>query len=81
MKTCEWTPKRRSRALALMQGGRHSLRVISQIINIPKGTLSKLKKSGTPLNKRRSGRPYKLLERTKRQVEFHIRRNHASRCL
>jgi len=51
MKTHEWTPKKRSRVLGLIQGGRHSLSEISQITNIPKGTIGNLKKRDTPLNK------------------------------
>ena len=48
MKTNEWTPKRRSRALGLIQGRRHSLSEITQITNIPKGTLGNLEKRNTP---------------------------------
>src|SRR5579871_6947686 len=51
MKTHEWTPKKRSRALGLIQGGWYSLSEITAIINIPKGTLGDLKKHNTPLNK------------------------------
>jgi transposase len=64
-----------------MQGGRHSLSEITQITNIPKGTLGCLKKRNTPLNKVRTGRPSKLSERHKRQIVFHITRNHQSRRL
>ena len=81
MKTLEWTPKRRSRALGLIQGGRHSLSEISHIVNIPKGTLGDLKKRNSPLNKVRSGRPLKLTDHHKRQFVFHITRNHTSRRL
>jgi transposase len=81
MKTLEWTPKRRSRALGLIQGDRHSLSEISHITNIPLGTLGDLKKRNTPLNKVRSGRPVKLSDRHKRQIVMHITRNHESRRL
>ena len=81
MKTHEWTPKRRSRALGLIQGGRHSLSEISHITNIPPGTLGDLKKRNSPLSKVRSGRPSKLSPRHKRQIVFHITRNHESRRL
>jgi len=57
------------------------MREISQITNIPLGTLGDLKKRNTPLTKHRSGRPHKLSERHKRQIEFHIHRNFASRRL
>ena len=78
MKTLEWTPKRRSRALGLIQGGRHSLSEISHITNIPKGTLGDLKKRNSPLNKVRSGHPFKLSVGNKCQIVFHITRNHES---
>jgi len=81
MKSCEWTPKRRSRALELMQGARHSLMEISKITNIPKSTLGHLKKRGTPLNKVRSGRPTKLLPRDKRHIEVLIHKDYTSRRL
>ena len=81
MKTLEWTPKRRSRALGLIQGGRHSLSEITQITNIPKGLLGNLKKCNTPLNKARSGRTPKLSDRHKRQIILHITKNHESRRL
>jgi transposase len=81
MKTLEWTSKRRSHVLRLIQGGRHSLSEISHITNIPKGSIGNLKKRNTPLNKVRSGRPPKLYVQDKRQIVFHITRNHESRRL
>ena len=54
---------------------------ITQITNIPIGTLGDLKQRNTPLNKVRKGRPKKLSERHKRQIVFHITRNHQSRRL
>src|SRR5271154_3502069 len=81
MKTPHWTPKKRSRALGLIEGGLHTLSEITQITNIPKGTLKHLKKRNTSLNKVRSGRPPKLSPRHKHQIVFHITRNHESRRL
>jgi hypothetical protein len=81
MKTPHWTPKKRSRALGLIEGGLHTLSEITHITNIPKGTLKHLKKRNTPLNKVRSGRPPELSPRHKRQIVFHITRNHESRRL
>jgi len=81
MKTIEWTSKRRSRALGLTQGRRHSLSEITKITNISKGTLGDLKKRNTVLTKSRSGRPKKLTDRHKRQIVFHITRNHRTRRL
>jgi len=76
-----WTPKRRSRALGLIQGGRHTLSEITKITNIPKSTLQHLKNRNTPLNKARTGRPVKLSERDKRHIVLHITKNHQSRRL
>src|SRR2546423_1418939 len=39
MKTREWSPARRNQALGLVAGGRHSLHEITNITNIPKGTI------------------------------------------
>ena len=81
MKTLEWIPKRRSRALGLMEGRRHSLHEINHLTNIPLRTLYSLRKRNNPLSKQRSGRPPKLSLRHKRQIVFHITRNHESRRL
>ena len=81
MKTCEWTPKHRSRALALIEDCWHKLREVSQMTNISIDTLGDLRKCDISLTKTRSGRYHRLFEWTKRQVECHIRRNHASRRL
>jgi transposase len=81
MKTVEWTPKKRSRALGLMEGRRHSMSEISQMTNIPERTLYSLRKRNNPLNKVRSGRPPKLSPRHKCQIIFHITRNHESHRL
>ena len=77
----QWTPKKRSRALGLIQGERHSLSEITKITNIPKQTLGDLKKRNTPLNKPRSGHPSKLSDRHKRQIIFHVTRNYQSHRL
>ena len=71
-----WTPKRRSRALGLIKGGRHSLLEITKITNIPKSMLQHLKHCNTPLNKARLGRPSSLLEQDKCRVVIHITKNH-----
>jgi hypothetical protein len=64
--------------LGLALGDRYSLSEISQITNIPKGTISDIKKRKSPLNKPRSGRSSKLSERHKRQIVFHITKNQIS---
>src|SRR5271169_5842319 len=79
MKTREWSPKRRSEALGLIAGGRHSLAEITNITNIPKGTLSDIKKRKTAETKPQNDRPKKLTERDKRRIEIHIRLNSKTR--
>jgi len=81
MKTHEWSPNQRSMALGLIKGRRHSLDEITQITNIPNGTLMDIKKRDTVINKPRSGRPKKLSTRTINQIKRHIRRNRSTRRL
>jgi len=64
------TPKRRRKALGLIQGGRHSLSEITKITS--KQTLGDLKKRNTPQSKPRSGRPANFSERHKLQRIFHL---------
>jgi len=79
MKTHEWSPGRRYKALGLIEGGRHSLREITNITNIPKGTLGDLKKRNTGISKPRSGRPKTLSSRDLRHIEIYIRTSHTTR--
>ena len=79
MKTHEWSPNSRSKALGLCQGRRHSLHDITNIINIPKSTVYDIKKRDTAASKQRSGRPKKLTNRDKRHLEIYIRTNKATR--
>jgi hypothetical protein len=62
MKKRKWSPRRRNIALGLIAGNRHSLSEITNITNIPKGTLGDLKKRGTGVTKQRTGRPKKFAE-------------------
>lgn len=62
-----------------MQGRRHTLTEITQITNIPKGTLGDLKRRGTGVTKPRSGRPKKLTSRDIRHIEIYIRSNYTTR--
>jgi len=81
MKTCEWTPKRWSRALGLIKRGRHSFSEISQITKISRGTLEDLKKRDTSLSKAHTGHPHKLSEHAKRAIERLIRQSYKTRRL
>ena len=79
MKTHEWSPKMQNMALGLIAGGQHSLREITNITNIPKGTLGDLKKRGTPISKPCTGRPKKLSKGEKHYIDLYIRRNSTTR--
>jgi len=79
MKTHEWSPGRRYKGLGLIEGGRHSLWEITNITNIPKGTLGDLKKRDTGISKPRSGRPKTLSSRDLRHIEIYIRTSHTTR--
>lgn len=79
MKTHEWSPNSRSKALGLCQGRRHSLHDITNIINIPKFTVYDIKKRDTAASKQRSSRSKKLTDRDKRYLEIYIRTNKATR--
>ena len=78
-KTHEWSPTSRGKALGLVQGGRHSLRDITQILNVPKSTAYDIKKRGTGQTKARSGRPKLLDEMTMRRIEWHIKTDKETR--
>lgn len=79
IKTHDWTPKKRSRVLALVDGGKHSIRDISRLLNIPKSTVSDIKQRGTPISKPKSGRPSKLTPRDKRRIEAYVKSCRATR--
>ena len=81
MKKHEWSPESRNKALGLIAGGRHSLRDITNITNIPKETLGDLKKRGTGVTKQRGGRLKKFDTRDKCRIELHIRRDSKTRRL
>ena len=63
------TLRKRSRVLALVDGGKHSIRQISRLLDIPKSTVSDIKQRGTSNSKPRSGRPALLSERDKRRID------------
>ena len=65
--------------MGLIEGKRYSLSEITNIINIPKDTLSDIKKRGTGLSKHRSDRPKRLTSRDKRRIERFIRINKSTR--
>src|SRR5438270_6725521 len=63
VKTHEWSPTSRGKVLGLGADSRNSLQDITEIVNIPRSTVSSIKSQGTGINKPRSGRPRKLSTR------------------
>lgn len=79
VKTPHWTHQKRSRVLALVDGGKHLIRQISRLLDIPKSTVSDIKQRGTPNSKPRSGRPAPLSERDKRRIDAYVRQSRTTR--
>lgn len=79
VKTHEWSPTSRGKALGLCAAGSHPLREITKIINIPKSTVGDIKTRGTGISKPRPGRPKKLSTRDIRQIIRYIRTNKSTR--
>ena len=79
VKRHDWTPRKRSRVLALVDGGKHSIRQISRLLDIPKSTVSDIKQRGTPNSKPKSGRPAVLSSRDKRRINAYVRQCRATR--
>lgn len=73
VKTHDWTPRKRSRVLALVDGGKHSIREISRLLSIPKSTVSDIKQRGTPNSKPKSGRPALLSPCDKRRIDAYVK--------
>src|SRR5579862_6175401 len=78
-KTHVWTPKKRSCVLALVDGGKHSIREISRLLNIPKSTVSDIKQRGTPNSKPKSGRSSLLSKHDKRRLDAYIKQSRTTR--
>jgi len=79
VKTHEWSPTSRGKALGLCAAGSHPLREITKIINIPKSTVGDIKTRGTGISKPRPGRPKKLSTCDIRQIIRYIRTNKSTR--
>src|SRR5437762_2501576 len=75
VKTHEWSPTSRGKALGLRADPDNSLQDITNITNIPNSTVHSINKRGTGINKPRSGRPRKLSSCDIRQLERYIRTN------
>src|SRR5271167_2861908 len=73
VKTHEWSPTSRGKALGLHAARRIPFREITNITNIPKTTAQAINARGTGINKPRSERPKKLSSRDIRQIVRYIR--------
>src|SRR5438477_2371549 len=71
----DWTPRKRSRALALFEGGKHNVHEISFLTGIPKSTVSEIGTLGTPTSKPKMGRPKLLTARDKRRINMYIKKS------
>ena len=78
-KKFDWSPKKRSRVLALIDGGRHSIREIGDIIGIPKSTVHDIKTRNVATTKPKSGRPKLLTIHDKRRIHRYIQKSKISR--
>jgi len=79
IKMQEWSPTKCGKVLGLVAGGRHSLREITKIINLPKTTVYDIKKRGTGITKPRPGCPKLLDDMTLRRVVRHIKSDKKTR--
>lgn len=75
----DWSPKKRSRVLALVEGGRHTIREITDITCVPKSTVYDIKTRGIPTTKPKLGRPKKLSAYDKRRIGRYIIKSKTTR--
>src|SRR4051812_35776287 len=73
VKTHEWSPTSRGKALGLGASGKIPFQEITNITGIPKSTAHDINVRGTGINKPRSGRPRKLSSRDIRHIIQYIR--------
>jgi len=79
VKTHEWSPTSRGKALGVRASGRIPFREITNITGIPKSTAHDINIRGTGINKPRSGRPRKLASRDIRHIVRYIRTDKCTR--
>lgn len=79
IKTHDWSPKKRSRVLGLIEGKKHSIRQIAELTGVPKSTVQDIKNRNTPDSKPKTGRPKVLSDRDKRRIEMYIRQSSETR--
>ena len=79
IKTHEWTPRKRSQVLGLTNGGRHSIREIARLVNMPRSTVYNIQLRGTPNSKPKMGRPRVLTAHDKRRINLYIKKSQQTR--
>src|SRR5579871_4880446 len=75
----DWSPKKRSRVLGLIDGGRHTIREISDITGISKSTVGEIKTRNIATSKFKCGRPKKLTAYDKRRIVRWIKKSRETR--
>src|SRR2546423_6579207 len=71
----DWSPKKRSRVLGLIDSGRHSIREIGEIVGMPKSTVGDIRTYNIATTKFKCRRPKKLTVHVKRQIERYIKKS------
>ena len=79
VKTHDWTPRKRSHVLALIDSGKHSIRQISQLLNISKSTISDIKQCGTSNSKPKSSHSALLSKWDKCRIDAYIKQSCTTR--
>jgi transposase len=74
----DWSPMKRSRVLGLIDGGRHSIQEIGEIVGIPKSMVGDIKMRNIATTKFKCGRLKKLTVHAKRRIERHIKKSKAT---
>ena len=71
----DWSPKKRSHVLGLIDSRRHTIREISDITGIPKSTVGDIKTRNIATTKFKRGRPRKLTTRDIRRIVWFIKKS------
>jgi len=78
-KQFDWSSNMRSRVLALIEGGRHTIREITTITGVPKSTVHDIKTRAVATTKPKLGRPKKLSTYDKRRIGRYITKSRENR--
>ena len=75
----DWSPKKRSRVLGLINGKRHTIREISDITKIPKSTVGDIKTRNIATTRFKRRRPRKLTSHDIRRIVCFIKKSRETR--